>query len=60
MKTLCLLPVFLDRCSMMKSDVLVASGIRAIRINKIGRFLDLFEAVEAILGIPPISCGRKK
>lgn len=45
---------------MMKSGV-VARGIRAIRINRIARFLDLcFEAVETILGIPPISYGEKK
>lgn len=50
-----LLPVFLDRCSVMKSDGVVVRGIGDIRINKIGRFLDLFEAVETILGIPPIS-----
>lgn len=54
-----LLPVFLDRCSVMKSDGVVVRGIGDIRINKIGRFLDLFEAVETILGIPPISYGKK-
>lgn len=54
-----LLPVFLDRCSVMKSDGVVVCGIGDIRINKIGRFLDLFEAVETILGIPPISYGKK-
>lgn len=46
---------------MKKSDVVVVvSGIRVIRINKICRFLDLFEAVEAILGIPPISYAKRK
>ena len=43
----------------MKSDGVVVRGIGDIRINKIGRFLDLFEAVKTILGIPPISYGKK-
>lgn len=45
---------------MMKSDIVARRGIRAIRINRIPRFLDLcLEAVETILGIPPISYGEK-